>query len=174
MSKKGKDWLAAKIKEGNRLWHEPKTTRFSFVREAGHLRQPHYSRTDYEMLFGNDSEARDHLRAADAIELLSIRFQVADMRRRGQTVETWIRGSYLRRLIERRKPNREGISHDRYSIIMIFLQHRQLAEPDGRNGYQWREAFHRLPQRADWLLNLVRREGELRHLASQQRYMVLD
>lgn len=195
--KKGKQWLAVKLRDqaerggtspsgGNRLWHEPETQTFSFRRMFG---RPALSdtappqgrsakqRTHAELLdvlLGDAEGARQQLRAGEVIDLLSVRFRARDMKRRGKLVETWLRGSLLKRVILRTKPTREGISHDRYSLLMMFLMHRGVAEPDERNGYRWCEGFTQLPKRAEWLVELVRVEGELRHVAASQRFVVCE
>ena len=172
-SKKGKDWLKAKLKEGNRFWHEPQTTRFSFRHEVGRLRPPPNAPTDADALFGSLTEARNQIHASEAINILSVRIEARDMKHRGRLVETWLRGSLIRRIIERSKPNREGVSHDRYCILIGFLLSNGLVEPD-RNGWRWQEKFRHMPARADWLIDLIRREGELRQVATPTRFVFLE
>jgi hypothetical protein len=173
--KKGTDWLADKLKAGDRGdWCETTTTRFSFRHETPRLVQPRQELTHAEILFGDLKDARNQLHASLAVDVLSIRLRARDMKRKGKLVETWLRGSFIRRIIERPKPTREGVSHDRYSVLLAFLLRQGLVESDNHNGYRWKTEYKHLPARAAWLVDLIRREGELRHVAAASRYMLID
>jgi hypothetical protein len=175
--RKGKEWLALKLREGaSRLWHEPTRTGFGFrsFAEARVIdsRNPQPARPELAQMADEAEALRKSLRSSDAIAMLSIRVVARDWRKRGRTVETWLKCSLIRRLIERPKPTREGIGHDRYSILIAYLVAAGLAEPDSRNGYQWTQDYKTLRARAEWLAQLTHREGDLRNLRSAHRYSI--
>jgi hypothetical protein len=171
-----KNWLADKLKQGrDSLWHEPQTQRYSFTHGAPRLVQAPGTRNDAGALADDIAGARHELSANLVVDLLSIRIRARDMKHRGKLVETWLRGSLIRRVIERPKPNRIGVDHNRYSCLIGFLVHRGIAESDGnRNGYRWTDAYRHLPARADWLVGYIRREGELRLPSADRRYTFED
>jgi hypothetical protein len=174
--RKGKEWLAVKLREGaSRLWNEPTRTTFGFkLNEARVIdtRNPPPARSELGQLADEAEALRKSLRSSDAIAMLSIRVTAKDWKRRGRTVETWLRCALIRRLIERPKPTREGIGHDRYSILIAYLVAAGVAEPDRRNGYQWTVDYKHLRARADWLAALAHREGDMRNLRSAHRYSI--
>jgi hypothetical protein len=174
--KKGKEWLSLKLREGaSRLWHEPSRQRFGFrFNDASVIdtRNPQPARSELGQMADEAEAIRKSLRASDAIAMLSIRVTARDWKRRGRTVETWLKCSLIRRLIERPKPTRERIGHDRYSILISFLVAHGIAEPDVRNGYVWTPQYKTLSRRAEWLAELTHREGDLRNLRSAHRYSI--
>lgn len=174
--KKGKEWLALKLKDGaSRLWHEPSRQRFGFrINNATVIdtRNPQPARSELGQMADEAEALRKSLRSSDAIAMLSVRVVARDWKRRGRLVETWLRCALIRRLIERAKPTREGIGHDRYSILIAFLVAHGVAEPDQRNGYQWTQEYKTLSRRAEWLAQLTHREGDLRNPRSAYRYSI--
>jgi hypothetical protein len=111
-----------------------------------------------------------------ALDLLSVRVQARDRKRRGKVVECWIRGQLLRRIIERVSPNRHGINTAKYSVAIALLCKEGIAEPlpSGANGYQWTADYQRIGQRAGWLVDYVKTKGEMRKLSGPQRYDVFE
>jgi hypothetical protein len=136
--------------------------------------QPPGTLTDTQQLLNNIDDARTQLQASVLVEVMSVRLQFRDMKHKGKLVETWLHGSFIRRIIERSKPTREGVSHDRYSILIAFLLNHGIIESDNRNGYRWRENYRSLPARAEWLTNLLRREGEMRRVSAERRFVVFE
>lgn len=174
--RKGKEWLALKLKDGaSRLWHEPSRHRFGFRIENAVVidtRNPQPARSELGQLADDAEALRKSLRSSDAIAMLSVRVVARDWKRRGREVETWLRCALIRRLIERPKPTREGIGHDRYSILIAFMVAHGIAESDRHNGYQWTEEYKSLRRRGEWLAALAHREGDLRNARSAYRYSV--
>jgi hypothetical protein len=119
---------------------------------------------------------QEHLSELLTLDLLSVRVMARDRKHKGKVVECWLRGVLLRRIIERTKPTRAGIGHDRYTVAIALLVNQGIAEPDpsGANGYVWTDEYKRLPARAGWLIDFVRREGDVRRLAGHSRYQVYE
>lgn len=175
--RKGKDWLRLKLHDGaSRLWSEPSRTTFGFrIGEARVIdtRNPQpISRREAEQNADDASYIRQSLRTNDAISMLSIRVVARDWKRRGREVETWLRCDLIRRTVVRVKPTREGIGHDRYSILIAFLVAHGIAQPDNRNGYEWTDDYKTIRARADWLATLAHGAGELRNAKSAHRYSI--
>lgn len=177
--RKGTDWLRLKLKDGaSRLWSEPSRTTFGFRSPEARLIDPRNPKaqtlTRNEAAHHADDSAylRQSLRTNDAIAMLSIRVVARDWKRRGREVETWLRCALIRRMVERAKPTREGIGHDRYSILIAYLVAAGVAQPDDRNGYEWADDYKSLRARAEWLQQLTHRAGELRNARSAHRYSI--
>lgn len=166
-------WTREELQEhieagANRLMSEVSRTRFDFRHVNARLVDTHTGK----IIAGAPDNLRAELRSNEAINMLSIRVEVRDNKRRGKLMETWLRCALIQRVITRVKPTREGISHDRYTVLIAYLVARGLVEPDQRNGYQWTDAYKSLARRADWLIELTRREGELHHARAAARFTV--
>lgn len=175
---KGKDWLRLKLSEGaNRLWQEPTRTTFGFRAPNGRLidtRNPDamHAERERERAATDGSEARARLKTSDAIAMLSVRVVARDWNRKGREVETWLRCALIRRMIERDKPTRDGVGHDRYQILIAFLVANGIATTDGKNGYAWTTDYKTLNRRAEWLVELTHRAGEMHHMKAAHRYSI--
>jgi hypothetical protein len=168
-----KNWLRDKLAEGKQeVWRDASTQRFDWSTFRARLVEPTGERTDAGNVADDLAATRSELRADIVIDILSIRVRARDTKRRGRLVETWLRGSLIRRIIERPKPNRDGISHSRYPVLISFLCAQGIAKPDDRGGYVWHPDFKHLRDRAGWLVTLIRREGELRRVEPTRRYEI--
>jgi hypothetical protein len=168
-----KAWLDRKLAETNgkqEVWREATTHRFTWQGFNARLVQPDGQRTELGQMADDIATARRELRADLVIDLLSIRVRAKDRKRKGRLVETWLRGSMLRRLIELPRPSRFGFSHERYPIACGFLVAQGIAKRHTDGGLVWHDDFKHLRSRAEWLLNLVRREGELRRVDGRYEY----
>lgn len=173
--KKGKAWLADKLKQsaGN-VWREPDSVVMDWKGVSARLVS---TTPQHEGLTPSgvnvDAEARAELRASDIVALMSIRLRAVDRRSpKRRLLETWLSGTQLQRLVVRPRPTREGIGHDRYSVMIQFLQREGLAMRDG-NGYKWTPAFTSMCSRAEWLTDTLRGRGEIR-TQREGRYTLLD
>jgi hypothetical protein len=119
---------------------------------------------------------QEHLSEQLVCDLLSVRVKARDRKHRGKIVECWLRGVLLRRIIEKTNPNRTGTNTNKYSVAIALLVSHGIAEPlpSGANGYRWTEDYRRLPARAGWLIDYLRREGEMRRLAAHSRYELYE
>ena len=110
------------------------------------------------------------------IDLMSIRIQARDRKRKGRTVETWLTARFIWRILDRRQPSRAGLSHDKYAVAMMLLTHEGIAmpHPSGRDGYEWAHGFTHAGQRATWLIDFVRRAGQMRKLSGPQRFELFE
>lgn len=178
---RGYEWLRLKLLDGaSRLWREPETTRFDW--RVGNpvlvntKAPPSPPMTWAQEYFAESDAAKLGLKASEAVAMMSIRIRAKDHTRRGRVVETWLRCELIRRQIIRLYPTRDGVSHDRYSILIAFLVHSGIAQhrANGTWGYEWTPAYKTMKARADWLLELASRAGELRNPKGAQKYTLLD
>jgi hypothetical protein len=156
-------------------WQPAQTQQHAFKVPSARIATPD-NRTDLQRRADERHDAREQLSNDLALDLLSVRIQARDRKHRGKIVECWVRGQLLRRIVEKPSPNRDGMSHDKYSVAIALLVSRGIAEalPSGANGYRWTHDYERIGRRADWLVGFVRREGEMRKMNGPQRYQVFD
>lgn len=185
--KKGLPWLRDKLAErkgasqpgdgDGSVWRQATGERHHFrAFEARLVTKPKPdTRTEIQRRADELHDARQaHLSENLVTDLLSVRVRARDMRHKGRVVETWIRGVTLRRVIERAKPTREGVSHDRYSVLAAWLMQNGLTEQDGRHGYRWTREYTSVRKRAEWVVAVLRRDGEMRRLPGPKRYQMLE
>lgn len=174
-AKKGKVWLSEKLQQSiGGVWHEPDSNVMEWRGISARLvtnTPAHEGLTPSGI--NADADARAELRATDIVALMSIRLRAIDRHSsKRHILETWLSGTQLQRLVVRPRPTREGIGHDRYSVMIQFLQREGLAMRDG-NGYKWAPAFTSMCSRAEWLTDTLRSRGEIR-TQREGRYTLLD
>jgi hypothetical protein len=175
---KRKAWLRDRLRKGREsTWSDATRKRFDWRTFDAHLVEPGTHTNSHAQELANDhANGRERMSEALTLDLLSICIRGRDMRRRGKPIECWLRAQFLRRIIERVKPSREGFDHNKYGVAMSLLCRHGLAQPDpsGANGYEWTGEYSRLTARAEWLLDYAKREGEVRRLAGHTRYELTD
>ena len=175
--KKGLPWLRDKLAEGKQAnaWADSTTERHGFQAPGARLVQRD-TRTDIQRLANEQYDARQTMNNTMLIDLMSIRIQARDRKRRGRVVETWLTARFIWRILDRVQPSRAGFGHDKYSAAMLLLVHEGVAmpHPSGRDGYAWAHGFQHIGQRATWLIDFVRRAGQMRKLSGPQRYELFE
>jgi hypothetical protein len=173
-----RELIAERKAEGKETgtWQPATSQRLDFRGFTAKLVEPD-KRTDIQRRADERHDFKgEHLSELLALDVLSIRVKARDRKHKGKAVECWLRGVLLRRIIEKTRPNRIGIGHDKYSVAIALLVNQGIAEPDpsGASGYMWAEKYKRLPARAAWLIEFVRQEGDVRRLAGHSRYHVYE
>lgn len=175
--KKGLPWLLDKLAEGKDAgaWQDSTTTRHEFKGFNARLVTPD-TRTTIQKLANEQYDARKAMNNTMLIDLMSIRIQARDRKRKGRVVETWLTARFIWRILDRVQPSRAGFGHDKYSAAMLLLVHEGIAmpHPSGRDGYTWTHGYQHIGQRATWLVDFARRAGEMRKMSGPQRFEVFE
>ena len=159
---KGKGWLAERLAAvGNgKVWRDAKLTLFergvAVMAEA----------------VPDSTSPRERLTNSEVVQCYSVRLRARDNATR-KIVETWLRGVTLQRIVIRARPTRDGISHDRYTVIMQWLCREGVVVRTTGPGYAWAEAFGTMASRAEWLIDTLRNKGEIR-VSAHGRFILMD
>lgn len=168
----GENWRD-KVKSIGSIWSEAKDIRAFFKNGEPSL----IKETDAGMSeMDRDSVARKELSANDIIHFYVLEVKARDTHNPRRIVKTTLTGYALKKvLMQTPYPTRKAVNmgHDKYSVIMAFLMKRGVvARKD--NGYRWLGEFERMENRASWLIETLKREGQMRVRNREGRYQILD
>lgn len=145
---------------GKGIWREVKDAR-SFMLQG----EPVLMEDDSGMRqIDKDEASRKELTNNDIVHLYAIRIHAKDNHAPRRIVETWLSGILLKRiLIVSPYPTRRsvGVSHDKYQIVMAYLLKKGVVTHYA-NGFRWSNDMQAMSDRAEWLIDTLKREGKMR------------
>lgn len=112
-----------------------------------------------------DSVARKELTNTELINYYSLSIRARDKANPRKVYETRLAGWQLRKVITCEPyPTRRAVAmnHDKYSVLLAYLCKCGIA-CRSRNGYRWTSDYVRMAARAEWLIEHLKRKGEMRN-----------